>query len=197
MNNEHILIHRARSGDRTAFREIVECNKKAVYYLAMHMTGNHHDAEDISQEVFLKMFRSLKGFKGKAKLSSWLYRITVNTCISKMRKKSSNILKFQESSTIDESEVYKNFAEQGQGNPEQYVESDQIGIHIEKALKRITHKERAVFILRHYSDLPLKEIAEVLNVAEGTVKSHLFRAIKKLQKELSFYTKETEMENAK
>jgi len=197
MKEEQQLIRRARSGDSPAFRMIVEYHKKNVYYFALSMTGSHYDAEDISQEVFLKLYQSLNKIRGEAKLSTWLYRVTVNTCINKKRKKSLSALKFQENSIIDEMGNIQNYEDSRSGNPEQYTELSRINMHIEKALKKITHKERTIFVLRHYRDLPLKEIAEILNLAEGTVKSTLFRVIKKLQKELSFYTKETEMENAK
>lgn len=197
MKEEQLLIRRSRNGDRSAFRMIVEYHKKSVYYLALSMTGNHHDAEDISQEVFLKLYQSLNKIRGKAKLSTWLYRVTVNTCINKKRKKSLAAMKLQENYIIDEMGNKQNYEGYQSRNPEQYTESRRINMHIENALKRITHKERTVFVLRHYRDLPLKEIAGILSIAEGTVKSTLFRAIKKLQKELSFYTKEIEMENTK
>lgn len=85
--NEQILVDRIRSGDISAFQELVDRHKKKVYYIAYDITGDHHDAEDISQEVFIKVFRSLKTFRQDAKMSSWLYQITVNTSIDSLRKK--------------------------------------------------------------------------------------------------------------
>ena len=86
-SQEQRLIVRARAGGPEAFREIVETHKKSVYYLAYDLTGNHHDAEDLSQEVFIKAFRSLEHFRGEAKLNTWLLRIVVNTYINSKRKK--------------------------------------------------------------------------------------------------------------
>jgi hypothetical protein len=86
VNEEQLLIQRARNGEMGTFRELVELHKKKIYYLSLDLTGNHHDAEDLSQEVFIKAYRALKNFRGDAKFNSWLHRITVNTCISQRRK---------------------------------------------------------------------------------------------------------------
>ncbi len=189
MNEEQALIQRARNGELGAFREIVERYKKKIYYLSLDLTGNHHDAEDLSQEVFIKAYRSLKNFRGEAKFNSWLYRIAVNTCISQRRKKSVAAMTLQEDFEDDSSPQYFSESESSH-NPERSAEAGLMQQHINNALQRLTPKERSVFVLRHYNDLPLKEIAQVLKVTEGTVKSMLFRAIQRLQKELAFYKKE-------
>jgi len=189
VNDEQVLVERARNGEIGAFRELVERYKKKIYYLALDLTGNHHDAEDLSQEVFIKAYRSLKNFRGDAKFNSWLYRIAVNTCISQKRKKSLSSMTLQED--FDSETDQKHFTEGASfHNPERSAEAGLIQQHINNALQRLTPRERSVFVLRHYNDLPLKEIAHILKISEGTVKSMLFRAIKRLQKEVSFYRKE-------
>ena len=85
--DEQELVRQIRMGDIASFRQLVERYKKKVFYLAYDMTGDHHDAEDISQEVFIKVFRFIKHFRQDAKLSTWLYQVTVNTCIDTQRKK--------------------------------------------------------------------------------------------------------------
>jgi len=197
MDDERKLVQRARSGDRSAFREIVNRHKRNIYYLALSMTANHHDAEDISQEVFIKAFRSLKGFRGKSQLGSWLYRIAVNACLDRKKAKFPTVLDYCESGVLDEAGNGAGAGGAQQDNPELHVEAVQIARHIEEALKSLTVRERTVFILRHYNDLPLKDVAEILSISIGTVKSLLFRAVKKLQKELLFYQKEIGMENIK
>lgn len=189
MNEEQVLIQRARNGEIGAFRELVERYKKKIYYLSLDLTGNHHDAEDLSQEVFIKAYRSLKNFRGDAKFNSWLYRITVNTCISQRRKKSVAAMTLQEDFDSDNSPQFFNQGESSR-NPERSAEAVLMQQHIDHALQQLTPRERSVFVLRHYNDLPLKEIAQVLKISEGTVKSMLFRAIQRLQKELAFYRKE-------
>ena len=89
MENEQVLVDRISSGDSTAFQEFVDRYKKKIYYIAYDITGDHDDAEDVSQEVFIKVFRSLKTFRRNAKISSWLYQISVNASIDLLRKKSS------------------------------------------------------------------------------------------------------------
>jgi len=185
--NEQILVDRFCGGDHSAFHELVGQYKKKIYFLAYDITGDHHEAEDISQEVFIKMFRSLKNFRRDAKMSSWLYQITVNASIDTLRKKSSN-----PKSSIDEFDqlnIQEGIVSSGAHNfdPVISAESSQIQNHISQALQKISPKERTVFVMRHYNDLKLNEIAEILNITIGTVKSLLFRAIKKLRKELSSY----------
>src|SRR5438552_328474 len=86
--DEKALVELACAGDSSAFQTIVEQYKRQIYCVSLDYTGNHHDAEDIVQEVLLKAYRSLDKFRGEARLSSWLHRITINTCIDRERKKS-------------------------------------------------------------------------------------------------------------
>lgn len=195
MNEEQVLVQRARNGEMGAFRELVERYKKKIYFLALDLSGNHHDAEDLSQEVFIKVYRSLNKFRGDAKFSSWLYRITVNTCISQRRKKSVSSMTLQEDFDGDNAGEYTRKRE-AIHNPERDAEAGLMQHHLDNALKCLTPREKSVFVLRHYNDLPLKEIAQILKITEGTVKSMLFRAIKRLQRELSFYRKDLGLETS-
>jgi RNA polymerase sigma-70 factor (ECF subfamily) len=192
--NEQILIDRFCKGDHAAFHELVGRHKKKIYYLAYDITGDHHEAEDISQEVFIKMYRSLKTFRRDAKMSSWLYQITFNASIDSLRKKSSRQTK--QISEFDRLNVQESLAASGVHtfDPLRSTESSQIQNHISQALKKISPKERTIFVMRHYNDLKLGEIAEVLGITIGTVKSLLFRAIRKLRKELSSYSTDPDLE---
>ncbi len=194
MNQEVMLIERARQGEKTAFRELVERYKKRIYYLSLDLTGNHHDAEDLSQEVFIKAYRSLKNFRGDAKFSSWLYRIAVNTCISQSRKKSYAAMTLQENFEQEASERRSADGESFGQNPEKSAEAGLMKKNIEAALQQLTPRERSIFVLRHYHDLPLKDIADTLKITLGTVKSLHFRAVKRLRKELAFYRQEFGLE---
>jgi RNA polymerase sigma-70 factor (ECF subfamily) len=189
MTNERALVRQIQNGDISAFRELVETHKTQVYYLALDLHGNHHDAEDLSQEVFIKAYRGIEKFRGGAKISSWLYRITLNTFLGSKRKKADTIVTLvnkQEDNAYDPVEL----AVAATGNPEQAVVSRGISDHVNAALDRLSQQERAVFVMRHYHDMPLKEISSALDVAEGTVKSLLFRSIRKLREHLSFYKDE-------
>ena len=184
--DDRILVERACEGDRAAFRVLVERYEKKIYAVALDMTGDHHNAEDISQDVFLKAFRSLPGFRGRASVSTWLYRMTVNTCIDRSRKKAWKAMRPKGALTDDD--IYP----QSQGcktlsDPEKELEKVLLQRHIRQALDSLTQRERAVFVLRHYHAMSLKEIADCLNVTVGTVKSTLFRALRRLQEKLAPY----------
>lgn len=190
MIDESILIKKINCGDKDAFRQLFERYTQKIFYLSLDLTGNHQDAEDLSQEVFIKMYNNIQQFKGEASLGSWLYRITVNTFLNKRNRKSFNIIR--KSKDLDKLNLSNEALSQGAGreDPEESTRSGIIQKHINTALQKLSKKERIVFVLRHYNEYPLKEIAEQLNVSTGTVKSTLFRSLKKLQKELSFYKEE-------
>ncbi|MFN0157565.1 MAG: RNA polymerase sigma factor [Bacteroidota bacterium] len=191
MIDESVLIQRTRDGDLSAFRHIVEEYKMMVYRLALDMTGNADDADDISQDVFLRAYRSFASFRGEAKLNSWLYRITVNVCLDHRSNKNA---KRTELRADMESEEHESLDKNEVAGPDSAAESRVIQGHISKALEVLTTRERSVFVLRHYNDMSLNEIAATLAVTVGTVKSTLFRAVEKLQKELSFYRRELGLE---
>ena len=167
-----------------SFRTLVEQHKKRVYYLALDLTGNHHDAEDLSQEVFIKAHRSLDSFRGDASFFSWLYRITVNTYLNKSRKKA-----------VSEMTLWDDFEQvtTGAGAPDgtdTRAERSTMQAHIEASLQVLSDSERSAFVLKHYHEYKIREIAAMMDVAEGTVKSWLFRATRKLRDELDFYRDE-------
>ena len=191
--DERVLVEKARNGDMSAFQEIVERHQKQIYYLSLDFTGNHHDAEDVLQEVLIKAHRSLKTFRGNSRLSTWFHRITINTCIDLTRRASPLI-----TSSEDVPGCCERLVEPSpNSNPEERTEAERIQTHIDEALQHLTPLERSVFVLRTYHQLPVKEAAQILGRSEGTVKNMLWRALRKLQKELSFYRKEFGLETFK
>ncbi|MCA9733521.1 MAG: RNA polymerase sigma factor [Deferribacteres bacterium] len=192
--DEQQIIQKIRDGDATAFREVVEKHKRDIYYLALDFTGNHHDAEDLAQDVFVQVFRSIQSFRGESSLRVWLHRITVNLFINKRRKKALSAMELKEDFSHEYSENTSFDGGRIHGNPEQTTESGFALTHINSALQSLSERERSVFVLRHYKDMQLKDIAATLHIAEGTVKGLLFRAIRKLQKELAFYRQDLGLE---
>lgn len=183
MTEEKELIDRLSRGDVSAFRELVEAYKKKMYYFALDMVGNPADAEDISQDVFLKVFRGFKTFKRDARLSSWIYRIAYNTAIDHLRRKSL-APEPAEDEILDAAS--KGFSEApASPDPARAAENRLLSARVEKALQKVSSRERTVFLLRHYNDLMLDEIAETMQISVGSVKSYLFRCLRKLQKELA------------
>jgi len=186
VSDEQDLISRAQQGDTGAFQEIIDRYKRQVYYLSLDLTGNHHDAEDLSQEVLVKAYTSFHKFRGESKISSWLHRIAVNAHLDERRKKSLTLLRT--SDELNESLTMHSVAGSTfETDPEKKMERSKMQEHIDQALQNLTQRERTIFVLRHYHEHALKEIAEMLDLSEGTIKSFLFRAIKKLQKALSQY----------
>ena len=161
---------------------MLHCNKKKVYFLAYDLVLNHHEAEDISQDVFFRVYKSAKTFRRDARMSSWVYRITVNASIDKLRKNKVALDELNEQTCPNPISAAPNTA-----SPEVEAEINILAGHIEGALSRVTPRERAVFVMRHYNNLEVNEIAEIMKISSGTVKSLFFRAVKKLQKELSIY----------
>jgi RNA polymerase sigma-70 factor (ECF subfamily) len=190
MTDERDLIARARDGDMQAFRGLVEIHRGFVFRLAWDLTGHFHDAEDLSQEVFIRMFRSLGSFRGECKLTSWLYTVTTNTWIELARTRHAQFnrgLTHLEEDMLEYSQILN---DSHPDDPERFAESSLIHEHIQKALSVLSPRERSVFALRFFHDLKLAEIAETLGITGGAVKSHLFKAVRKMQKELSFLIEE-------
>jgi RNA polymerase sigma-70 factor (ECF subfamily) len=182
--DENAIIEGMSRGDPKAFRELVELYKKKIYYLALDMAGNGVDAEDISQEVFLKVYRSFSTFRQGARLGSWLYRVTYNAAIDHLRRRgaapeavSDELI---EAVGGSEGSLPRRAAE----DPADALEASQLQERIAQALGKVSPQEKAVFLLRHYDQLMLKDIAATLGLSIGSVKSYLFRAVRKLQKEL-------------
>jgi len=191
VTDEQLLIKRARDGDGEAFCELVKRSKITVYRLAYDLTGNRQDAEDMSQDVFVKAYQSIGKFRGDSRWKTWLYRITVNRCMDHHKTHKRDSMEYDDdvqANTRVEFPIPRHTA------PDRSAEANIIQNHIEHALNRLSRSERSVFVLRHYHDLSLRQIAETLDVAEGTVKSHLFRALRRLQQELSFYRKDLGLE---
>ena len=191
MTEEQNWIKKAQVGDREAFRKLVEIYQRQLFAFAYDLTGNFQDAEDLSQEVFLKMWRKLDTFRIEAKLSSWLYRIAMNTFIDRSRSKNARVHKMKDD--LEDRKLAKADYRDGEPfmNPEAQTEANWMQEQVKRALDALTPKERIIFTLRHYQDLKMSDISDRLGVTTGTVKSLLFRATKKLQKELAFIKEHT------
>jgi RNA polymerase sigma-70 factor, ECF subfamily len=177
MSADADLISRAASGDAAAFQALVERHRSMVYRVAYQFAGNHHDAEDIAQEVFIKVYRSLGRFRQDAQLSSWMYRIVMNACIDHRRRHSpAAAAPFGE----EAERKMLNTPEDAPG-PEDRAYAGELGQVLEVEIARLPHGQRLVFVMRHHQGLKLCEIAEALGLAEGTVKRQLHAAVHRLR----------------
>src|SRR5918993_3968713 len=171
------LITRAAGGDAAAFQALVERHRSMVYPVAYQFAGNHYDAEDIAQEVFIKVYRSLDKFRQDAQLSSWMYRIVMNACIDHRRRHNpAGAAPFGEEAELR----LMNTAEETPG-PEDRAYAGELGQVLEAEINRLPHGQRIVFVMRHHQGLKLGEIADALGLAEGTVKRQLHAAVHRLR----------------
>ena len=175
------LVARAAAGDGAAFHALVERHRAMVYRLAYQFAGNHHDAEDIAQDVFIKVYRSLDRFRYDAQLTSWLYRIVMNACIDQKRRQSpAGWAPFTEEAELQ----MANTPADGPG-PEDQAYGGQLGEVLESEIARLPPGQRLVFTMRHHEGLKLSEIAGALGLAEGTVKRQLHAAVHRLRAALT------------
>ncbi len=170
------LIARAAAGDPAAFQVLVEQHRSMVYRVAYQFAGNHHDADDITQDVFIKVYRSLARFRQDAQLTSWIYRIVMNACIDHRRRQ----MPANAVQCADLAEQLANTAEASPG-PEAVAYGGELGAMLEAAVGRLPEGQRIVFVMRHHEGLKLCEIAQALGLAEGTVKRQLHTAVHRLR----------------
>ena len=165
--NEILLIARARVGDREAFGALVEQYRDNVYRLAYRMCGNAYDADEAAQEAFVAAWRALPNFRGDAKFSTWLYRLATNAAIDQMRreKRHHGAGDGEMPDIADDSD-----------SPQETVERTEQQEAVQKALATLSEEYREVLLLRYMEELDYAEIAEVLQLPSGTVKSRINRA---------------------
>ena len=183
------LVKRTCEGDISAFHEIVELYKKKVYYIAYDICGDFHEAEDISQEVFIKVFKFINKFRSDAKFSTWIYQVSVNTSIDAIRKHKKKQI-FMESAQMDTLPPDSTVTGTGLTGPEEQSARDMLRRRVQQALPGLSKKERAVFVMRYFNELKPLEIAEIMNISTNTIKTLLLRAKRKLRKELAPYNQE-------
>lgn len=193
---EHIdedeLVNRFQNGDIEAFNPLVLKYEKKIYNLIYQRIRDREIAKDISQEVFLKAFKALPDFKGGSAFYSWIYRIAINSSIDFQRRRNRNrVLTFEELPP-DADEVLR--MSDSHPSPEKLLEEKELGKIIREAVRKLPPGQRRVFNLRHRRELAIKEIAVLLNRSEGTIKTHLHHAHRRLQGMLLPYLRNEPLE---
>lgn len=181
MNEEKVILSRARRGELAAFEELVRMYEKRVYAVALRSTGSPEDALDITQEVFLRAWRGIEGFRGDSGFSTWLLRIAMNQCVDFARRKQAAPAA---QSLTDDEEAERTLPDTAP-TPEQRLENSELGRELAAALDEVSEEHRQIVLLRDVSGLSYTEIAETLKISEGTVKSRLSRARLTLREILS------------
>lgn len=181
---EKELIAKAKQGDLSAFEALILKHEKIVYNVALRMMNHSEDARDISQEVFLKAYRSLAQFDERAAFSTWLYRITHNTCIDEMRKrKGKQSYSLEEELESEDGTMQRQVADAGD-TPEKRLLREEEKSEILRALDTLSAEHKAAIVLRDIKGLSYEEIAEILELSLGTVKSRISRARNQLKTEI-------------
>lgn len=182
-SREAALIERCTAGDDAACAELVSTHQRMVYSLAFHLLGDRDEALDLSQEVFLRVFRTLSSFRGQSALRTWIYRIVVNQ--ARNRQRWWRRRHRSEQVSLDEHlQQHGELESEGEALPDRLLASKETAAFIWKALDRLPFDQRTALILREIDGLRYEEIAFSLGVAIGTVKSRLTRARQALRGEL-------------
>ncbi len=181
MSSDEELVARSMGGDLDSFNQLVVRWERPIYALAYRVIGREEDARDVAQETFLRAFRALSGFKGQAKFSSWLYRITLNLCRDWIRKERRTPVS-QAPEGIDIIELA------GEATPnetiEQLVGRKQLARAVSVAMASLPEEQRTAIILKEYHGLTFQEIADMLDCPLSTVKTRLYQGLSVVRKQL-------------
>ncbi len=180
------LILKAQGGDAAAFEQLVFRYDRQVLNIAATYVNNAEDAKDIYQEVLLRVYRGLKKFQFRSEFSTWLHRVTTNVCIThrSRRKRHSHTSLNQEVESDDAQAHSLSDTLSDDRTADQHALNTEISKHVQEALVRLSPKQKMVFTLRHYQGYKLKEIAEMMECTEGTVKKYLFTATQRMREQL-------------
>lgn len=179
-HGDDAALKQASGGDSDAFRELVERHATAVFRLAYRMTGNETDAEDMVQETFLRAWKEIRRFDGRASFGTWLHRICANRTVDFLRSRN----RWQptlSTATDEEHDPFRGLASE-EPSPERAARSAEAGAMLEPALAALSEIERTAFVLRHYEGLPIDEVASALGVQPGAARHSIFRAVRKLRR---------------
>jgi RNA polymerase sigma-70 factor (ECF subfamily) len=187
MTAERQLLRRLRERDERAFKELLDLHRDTVFNLTFRMLGNRAEAEDVAQEVFITVFKTIDSFREESKFSTWLYRVTVNHCKNRIK-----YLARRHDRDRDELDETSQTAADGMPSggpalprrPDRALEGAQMEKLMQDAINTLDEDHRALVVLRDVEELSIEEICEITGLPDGTVKSRLFRARAALRKKL-------------
>ena len=192
--SESELIVRAKAGDAEAFSVLARAYERRIFVLALHHARDRHDAEDLSQEVWLKAFRAIKSFRGESSFYTWLRQITINTFLNHRRSSSVPTRLGARVVELDAWEASRRDAAQASSQPplliqrtrgvEETLEQQFLVSRVLDALGDLTAQQRLIFLLKHHEGMTYEEIAAAVGCSTGTTKKALFRAVLKLRQRL-------------
>lgn len=178
---EKQIVQHLKNDDEFIYKYVYDQYSRMVYSVGFRMIGNKEEAEDVTQDVFIKVFNSINSFREDSKLSTWIYQITVNTCLNKLRrKKAINFL------SLNFWEDEKGEQEMASDNltPRDEIEKSELQKIVQDAINTLPAKQKSAIILSRYEELTYKEIAKIMEISLSSVESLLFRAKENLAKKL-------------
>jgi RNA polymerase sigma-70 factor (ECF subfamily) len=182
---DRALVERARSGDASAFRELVERHQRRAFAIAVALVHNEHDAREVVQEAFLRVYRGLNRFHGGSSFFTWLYRIVTNLSIDLMRKPSRRDAELDDRRELSDEAHIPLLARIEGSDPVEAVRRGELADRIDAALEALPPYHRGVILMREVEGMSYEEMAEAMNVSKGTIMSRLFHARQKLQRALA------------
>lgn len=180
--NDRRLVERIREGDRLAFEELLDEYETRVYRLALRFTGSVPDAEDLTQDIFLAVYRGVAGFRGSSALATWIYRIAMNHCLEFRRKRRWETLPYEEELARTPGDL--------RDDPAQAADRNELSSRVDAAINSLAPHHRDVVVLHEIQGMTYQEVAAALDVPVGTVKSRLSNACRKLRDMLGSYVLE-------
>jgi RNA polymerase sigma-70 factor (ECF subfamily) len=168
------LLERARSGDRSAFKAVISLYQRKVFLLAYSMLRNREDALDVVQETFMRLYQKFDAYERQKNFQGWLLQIAKNLCIDYYRKHNSRRREMESDKPVDEHNV-------AASDPESNPASSEVRQVFLRSLDKLGDRQRLVFVMKHYNGLEYREIAQVLRISVGTVKSFHFKAVRNLR----------------
>lgn len=178
--NEILLIKRSQKGDINSFEELIKEYKKIAYNIALKMLKNKEDAEDVSQEALIKVYKSINRFNMDSSFKTWMYRIVVNTCLDHVRKSKENPISIDQPIRSGHDEFYMD-VEDNSPTPQEILETKLTQKMVMDAVNELEEDFKSIIILRDINDLSYEEISEILECNIGTVKSRISRGRQKLK----------------
>lgn len=183
-SQELLLLEQIRAGDQTGFETLIRQHAPKVVGLATRLIGDRSEAEDLAQEAFLRLHRTLPSFRGESSIATWLYRTTTRLAIDHLRREKLKRKLFFFRQSDDDPDPLDTVSDP-RSNPGRDLHARQTMQKLRQAMQKLSARQRAVFVLRHHEGLPLQEIAALLGLETGTVKVHLHRAVTTLRTELA------------
>ncbi|MGQ9526064.1 MAG: sigma-70 family RNA polymerase sigma factor [Armatimonadota bacterium] len=182
--DEKRLVERCVRGDNEAFNELVKRFERQVYNLAYRLTGNHDDAEDVASEAFVRAYNAIRRFRGDCALSTWLYRIVTNVYLDERKRRTAHpYSSLEEYLEVQDGQI-KRQIEDTSPSPDEAAERSERASALQAAISSLPEFQRIMIVLYHVQELPYEEIAQILNMPVGTVKSRLNRARRALRDRL-------------